>query len=237
MSGYTIDDVTYAKLGLLPSGAGYDARPNGQGPESITIHTTNGRPGSSFAAEARYLQTSRQVSAHFLVGDQRTIAQILDPRWWRAWHMGNCLYPWRNAVSIGIECHYTPGGRPWTLQMWGGLTWLVRLLMQRYGISPARVTTHRAAALPAGRKIDPSGVTDAQFQLWRDNLVPVKPANPRFAALAGGTNVRTGPGLVFPVVFQLARGEQFGADGKNGEWWHREDGRGFVHQSVVRKVA
>ncbi|HEY1016982.1 MAG TPA: peptidoglycan recognition family protein, partial [Herpetosiphonaceae bacterium] len=219
---YAIDATTYRKL-ALPVGNGYDARPNGLGPESVVLHTTNGHHGSSFAAEARYLATAAGVGAHYLVGKQGQIVELLPPGW-RAWHAGNALWTWRNSVSIGIECHFTPG-EAWPLAGTAALTWLVRRLQATYQIPAARIATHRTVALPAGRKQDPSFWTDAQFGAWLAALsLPVVPALPRYEVVTAGANVRSGPGLVYPVTMVLGHREQFSVDTTANAWLHRVDG-------------
>ena len=233
---YTIDTTSYRKLDM-PKGYGYDLRPNGLRPESIVAHTTNGRWGSSFEAEARYLATASGVGAHYLVGRRGQIAEILPPLSWRAWHAGNALWHWRNSVSIGIECHFTPG-EAWTDAGTAALTWLVRRLMGIYAIPTSRIATHRAVALPAGRKEDPSFWTDAQFGAWLSALsIPVAPQLPRYEVTAGAANVRSGPDLVFPVTMVMGHLEQFSVDVVKGDWLHRNDGRGFAHKSVARRIA
>lgn len=170
-----IDTTTYRKDIHRKPGDGYgwwDGRAWRAGrptsPASIVIHTTNGKAGSAFAGEAAYLRDSAQVSAHYLVGKDGQIAQILAEME-TAWHAGDCLSAYTNTRSIGIECHLTTG-EAWSDSQRGALYGLVRAVMGRWGITTALIDTHRAVALPRGRKSDPCGWDDAAFYAWRATL-------------------------------------------------------------------
>jgi hypothetical protein len=164
----TIDRASYQKA-KLPIGHGYDRRPNGLTPSSILIHSTNGNRGSSLAGEANYLRDSAAVGAHYLVGKRGEIIELLDPAL-RAWHAGMALAAYLNSRSIGVEAHHALG-EAWTPAQRDALTWLCRdELMPRYRIPTSRVDTHRAVALPKGRKVDPSDWADVEFYAWRDSL-------------------------------------------------------------------
>lgn len=166
-----IDTTTYRRDLKWGIGSGCNSRPIGVSPSSLIIHTTNGKRGSTFEAEAAFLRDNTvTVSAHYLIGKQGQIVQIV-PDYLAAWHAGSTIPGFANAQSIGIENHLTPGEN-WTSAMRDALTWLSRQLMARYAISLKRVETHRKVAVPAGRKIDPSGMTDATFYVWRDALIP-----------------------------------------------------------------
>lgn len=163
----TMDVTTYNKSRFQPEGRGYSRRVGTI--KGIIIHTTNGNRGSTFDGEARWLATSLAVSAEYLVGKSGQIAQILDPVRYAAWHAGVTTPGWSNQETIGIECHHAVGDT-WPAAQMAALTELVRYLMARFGLSPANVTTHRAVALPAGRKVDPSDWGDAAFNAWRATL-------------------------------------------------------------------
>ena len=189
MADLTIDYQTYRKDAKLRPGQGYNERPAGVRPSSLVIHTTNGRKGSSFASEAAYLRDSPDVSAHYLVGKDGRIAQLLpDERC--AWHAGNALPAYLNARSIGIECHLTTG-EAWSDAQRAALTALVERLMQRWDIPRERVATHRAVALPAGRKSDPASWPEPDFLAWRDTLGAAAPPPPPASShpILGGPSV------------------------------------------------
>lgn len=178
-----IDKTSYDKARLIPYSStvacGYQPRKNTI-PRSIIIHTTNGKAGSTFNAEAKYIYTSRAISAHFLIGKKGEIAQFLNPALYIAWHAGCVKSPlWDNNVSLGIEMHNTPSEGHITEMMFLSLDWLVRQLKTTYNISTINVETHRNVAVfcsghplagRLGRKIDPSGFPDSEFYIWRNSL-------------------------------------------------------------------
>lgn len=169
--GILIDRTTWDKTKLCQPGQGYGLRGAQPQPTRIIVHTTNGNKGTTFEGEASYLQASKIVGAHYLIGKSGQIARLLVPQFHVAWHAGTCKAGWSNAQTIGIECHFTPGDAPtWPPAMLDSLTLLVLELTQVYTIGDLRteVETHRAVALPAGRKIDPSGLDDLTFHLWRE---------------------------------------------------------------------
>lgn len=162
-------------------GTGWDYRVKNQKPMSIIVHTTNGNYGSTFGGECRYLYNSNSVGAHYIISKHGHIEELLAPEL-RAWHAGATIDGYNNNQSIGIECHYTPNPSArgdkyevWTQAMREALTWLVRRLMTQYAIPASRIETHRAVAIPRGRKIDPSGWTDTDFYAWRDTLAVAEP--------------------------------------------------------------
>lgn len=131
---------------------------------SIIVHTTNGNIGTSFENEAKFLQTSPNVGAHFLVAKDGRIAEIV-PLAYQAYHTGLVKdSKYSNQSAIGIEVHFTPLELSWTVFMWEGLTRLVKALPD------LEIVTHREIAIPKGRKVDPSGVTDTMFNMWRKNI-------------------------------------------------------------------
>ena len=171
-----IDRTSYPQT-IYPVGHGYDLRPRNVVPTGIIIHTTNGNSGSTLAGEARYLQNSSGVSTHYLVGKGGEIIEFLAPGPYRAWHAGQTPAKWTNADTIGIENHFALGDT-WTPAQRTALTELVQQLMADFAIPASQVTTHRAVALPSGRKIDPSGWTDSEFNQWRATLVPANGLSP-----------------------------------------------------------
>jgi N-acetyl-anhydromuramyl-L-alanine amidase AmpD len=187
---FTIDETTWAKQKKQPVGVGYDERPAGIHPTAIVIHSTNGHPGSTFAAEANFLLTTSAVSAHYLVGKEGQIAQILPPEF-RAWHAGESVPAFNNTNSIGIENHHAVGD-DWPAAQRVALTWLVQRLLRDWRIPAASIATHRAIALPQGRKVDPSDWSDADFAAWRDSLTAVTAvAIPETQAIIGGPHLPT----------------------------------------------
>lgn len=166
-----IDTVTYRRDLKWGVGNGCEPRPAGVSPSSIVIHTTNGAIGSAFEREALYLRDNnqsapaRRVSAHYLIGKTGRVAQIV-PDYLAAYHAGVSVSGFGNGHSIGIECHLTPS-EAWMPAQRAALTALVTTLMRTWKIPRERVETHRAIALPRGRKVDPSEWDDGPFYQWR----------------------------------------------------------------------
>jgi N-acetyl-anhydromuramyl-L-alanine amidase AmpD len=132
--------------------------------KAIIIHTTNGHFGSLFESELNFLLNSDKVSAHYLVGKDGRVVNLLDYTKYAAWHTGLTLNPFdSNHYTIGVECHFTPREN-WTVAMWKALTDLIKTLPN------LPLKTHRQIAFPKGRKSDPSGVTDTWFNAWKDNI-------------------------------------------------------------------
>ncbi len=217
---YFVDSVTYRKDTHLPVNVGWSMRPGGIKPTSIIVHTTSAaQPNTSFDAEARYLYNSREVSAHYLNGKQGQVVQFLHPDL-EAWHAGAALTAYQNNHSIGIENHVSVGEQ-WTATQHDSLTWLVKKLMAQYAIAPTHIETHRAVALPHGRKSDPTGWDNLAFYIWRASLVvnawparciglPIYQRSDHTGALAG--YLKSGDDV---VIDDLSNG-------------HLHDGRGFV---------
>lgn len=166
-----MDTVTYAKHRRYPANHGY-YMPDGTPPVALVVHTTNNARPTAFATEAAFLYTSAKVSAHYLIGKRAAdgVVQFL-PDDYRAWHAGPARAPFGNDASIGVELHVSVGERPTDYQI-DALTALVRTKMRALAIPARLIETHRAVALPTGRKTDPEGWPDAAFYAWRDALVP-----------------------------------------------------------------
>ncbi|WP_299792348.1 N-acetylmuramoyl-L-alanine amidase [uncultured Marivita sp.] len=102
-----------------------------------------------------------QVSAHYVIGPDGTVWQLVDEAD-RAWHAG--AGAWGpvtdvNSRSIGIEIANT-GSTPFAAKQMDALDTLVAAIMARHAIPPERVIGHSDMA--PGRKIDPG----ARFD-WR----------------------------------------------------------------------
>jgi N-acetyl-anhydromuramyl-L-alanine amidase AmpD len=235
----------YRKDRLYHPGHGYGRRSQGQwlanrpgAVTSVVIHSTNGNRGSAFSAECAYLRDSSNVSCHDVISKQGTIGVILPPEA-EAWHAGACLAWADNSRSYGIEIHHAIG-EAYTIPQMESLTWRVKQVIAEHGIIKERIDTHRAVALPRGRKIDPSDWDDFDFYAWRERLY----AAPEMVYLTTtqDANVRQGPGRAFPVVEIMTAGTVAGYDpvptvgesiGGNPNWAHRADQLGFVHTSIL----
>ncbi|WP_244614882.1 N-acetylmuramoyl-L-alanine amidase [Pukyongiella litopenaei] len=109
---------------------------------------------SASAALDRLCDPAIEVSAHYLIGGDGTIWQMVDEAK-RAWHAG--AGEWRglediNSRSIGIELD-NRGDHPFSEPQMAALEDLLRDVMQRHRIGPAGVIGHSDMA--PGRKHDP----------------------------------------------------------------------------------
>jgi N-acetylmuramoyl-L-alanine amidase len=134
--------------------ANYDQRT--QPPDTIMLHYT-GMP-SAEAALARLRDPAAKVSAHYVIGRDGTVWQLVAEAE-RAWHAG--VGSWRgvtdmNNSSIGIEL--VNRGHEWgyqdfpPAQMQACLS-LLRGIISRYSIAPRQIIGHSDAA--PQRKEDP----------------------------------------------------------------------------------
>lgn len=157
---------------------------------------------------------------------------MLDPEKFIAWHAGAVSSAnHSNTASIGVEVHFTPAEIDWNASMWAGLTRLARMYAH------LDILTHREIAIPKGRKIDPSGVTDAQFVSWKKSLN----RSYRFASTLYNVNVRKSPTIeqniirTYPVNRQLivdsvpVEGEVY----NNNNLWYYCNWLGYVHSSLL----
>lgn len=240
---FSIDSTTYDKAKRNPLkpgqnvGHGYERR-MGTAIKSLVVHSTeNPRPPTTFQSEATYLYGSAGVSAHYLVGKQGQIVQFLDPALYVAWHAGTAVSGFTNTQSIGIELHHARG-ESWTDVQMQALTWLAQYLMARYAIPAEMIAKHAAIATPAGRKIDPTDWSDAQFYAWRASLTASGPVRYRarysqaiFESPSPAGNIAlNGHGI-------LALGEIVLIDEiAHGGWAHLVDHRGFVPSGVLERL-
>lgn len=220
--------IVYNKTEKCKLDEGYNIRPFDPW-KSIVIHTTNGDVGTAFENEAIFLQESKKVGAHYLVSKDNRIAQIV-PLTHQAYHAGWVRNPmYSNKFSIGIEVHFTPKEGRWTLVQLHALTWLVRTLPR------VPLVTHRFAAIPPGRKIDPSGLSDTFFNLWRNNI------DKSFVEIRTeyNANVRKGTSLRDSRLRVLAKGNYAfalkvtGDSVFNSNVWYQIGENEFIHSSAV----
>ena len=134
-----------------------DNRPAGTTVNCLVIHstvepTTEGTIGI-------FLNTARKVSAHFVVGKDGRVVQMV-PVERRAWHAGPSVLegvPSVNDYSVGIEMvNLNDGKDPYTDAQVHAVAGILRFLRSRYVIPDSRVVSHALIARPAGRKSDPA---------------------------------------------------------------------------------
>jgi N-acetylmuramoyl-L-alanine amidase len=129
----------------------------------------------------------RRVSAHYLIGRDGRIIQLVDERA-RAWHAGESKWGADtdlNSVSLGIELDNN-GREPFSDAQISALLRLLADIRERYHIPAANYLGH--ADVAPRRKTDPSRyfpwktLADQGFGLWCDPPFPEPP--PAFDATA-----------------------------------------------------
>ncbi len=127
-------------------------RRDGLRPELVVIHYT--AMDSARAALARLCDPRAEVSAHYLIGGDGTVWQMVVEEM-RAWHAGAGEWAGRgdvNSRSIGIELD-NRGSHPFSQPQMAALERLLAGIMARWDIAPHGVIGHSDMA--PGRKCDP----------------------------------------------------------------------------------
>ncbi len=123
----------------------------------------------------------RKVSAHYLIGRDGSIMQLVDERA-RAWHAGESKWGADadlNSASLGIELDNN-GREPFSDAQIAALLRLLDDIRERYHIPTANYLGH--ADVAPRRKTDPSRyfpwktLADSGFGLWCDPPFPQPPA-------------------------------------------------------------
>ncbi|WP_245776382.1 N-acetylmuramoyl-L-alanine amidase [Thalassovita taeanensis] len=130
----------------------FGPRRDGARPDMVVIHYT--AMHSAEAALERLCDPAVEVSAHYLIGPQGQVWQMVDEDM-RAWHAG--AGQWGavsdvNSRSIGIELANL-GDHPFAEPQMAALEALLAGIMARWAIPPERVIGHSDMA--PERKIDP----------------------------------------------------------------------------------
>ncbi|MCX7148310.1 MAG: N-acetylmuramoyl-L-alanine amidase [Rhodocyclales bacterium] len=176
----------------LPTGQGHGAlwqsSPNfdQRRPNFVILHqTTNDNAATALAT---LTDPQRKVSAHYLIGRDGAVMQLVDEAA-RAWHAGESWWGGStdlNSASIGIELDNT-GDEAFAEPQIVALLALLDELRTRYRIPAANVLAHGDIA--PSRKVDPSRLFPWQrlaahgFGLWCENSPSNAPAG--FNALLG----------------------------------------------------
>lgn len=140
-------------------------------PVLIVLHATEQRSARESLDTLRTANSGGKVSAHYLVGDDGRIYQLVSDLD-RAWHAG--AGRWGaitdlNDASIGIEID-NERGEPFTEAQIASLLRLLADLCERHGIPKSQVIAH--ADLAPMRKRDPGALFpwkrlhDAGFGIW-----------------------------------------------------------------------
>jgi len=237
-----IDKTTYNKVRLYPPEK-FDQFHRGYAgirilPKSIVVHTTNGKKGTLFENEAKFIYESQDISAHYLVGKDGRIVEFLSPHI-VAYHAG-AIWPaykyFGNPYSIGIECHHAVG-ETWTLEQKKALFDLCRILVRQYTIT--LIETHRRIAKPNGRKIDPSDFPDSEFYPFVKRIFFDTPTTTYITT--ANTNVRSTPSTTAKILKTVPKGSSVViAEIVTGELYRRNDKwcrlieGGFIWKDLLR---
>lgn len=155
-------------------------------PNFVILHqTTNDNVGKALAT---LTDPERKVSAHYLIGRDGTVMQLVAESA-RAWHAGESRWGGMtdlNSASIGIELDNT-GDEDFAEPQVAALLVLLDQLRTRYRIPAANYLAHSDVA--PTRKVDPSRLFPWQrlaqqgFGLWCESPPPAAP--PAIDAMLG----------------------------------------------------
>ncbi|MBK8117955.1 MAG: N-acetylmuramoyl-L-alanine amidase [Sulfuritalea sp.] len=176
----------------LPSGQGrralWQPSPNfdQRRPNFVILHQTSN--GNVATALATLTDPQRGVSAHYLIGRDGALLQLVDEAS-RAWHAGESWWGGStdlNSASIGIELDNT-GDEAFAEAQIVALLGLLGELRTRHRIPPANFLAHGDVA--PTRKVDPGRLFPWQrlamhgFGLWCETPPPAAPSG--FDAMLG----------------------------------------------------
>lgn len=134
---------------------------NGVKVDTIVLHATAGplEPSLNWLTNP-----NSGVSAHYLLGKDGTLYQLVEEQD-MAWHAGASKMPppdnreGVNWFSIGIEIENANTGHdPYPPAQIDALVRLLKDIVARHNIPRQNIVTHKAIAVPAGRKSDPAGL-------------------------------------------------------------------------------
>lgn len=141
-----------------------DGRPSDASIDCVVLHATV-LPTVEATVDT-FLNPQKRVSAHFIVGKEGRVVQMVRVER-RAWHAGTSTLegaPHVNDCSVGIEMvNLNDGHDPYPEAQIEAVAGILRFLRSRYAIPDARVVSHAAIALPPGRKSDPAGFDFAKL--------------------------------------------------------------------------
>lgn len=165
----------YTGLARVAAKTGYPVversgwKTRGHGPmgavRSIIAHHTAGAAAGD-APSLGVVQSGRAglpgPLAHFVLGRSGTIYVVAAGLAFHAGKVGRTAHA--NQHAIGIEAENTGRGEPWTDRQLDAYVKLCAALVAEFKLTPTDVLGHKEIAVPAGRKIDPAGITMADFR-------------------------------------------------------------------------
>lgn len=173
--------------------------------ELVVIHYT--AMNSAEAALERLCDPASEVSAHYLIGEDGTLYQMVDETA-RAWHAGVGSWAGRgdvNSRSIGIELDNN-GHCPFSEPLMECLEALLGDILVRHGLHPSAVIGHSDMApdrkCDPGRHFDWERLARAGLAVWPE---PAAPGDFLQDAEAFGYPVACGPDLVLEAFRQRFR--------------------------------
>lgn len=161
----------------------FGPRRNGLCPEFVVLHYT-AMPDAEAALE-RLCEPEHEVSAHYLVGRDGRLWQLVEEEQ-RAWHAGAGTWAGQgdvNSRSIGIELDNS-GTHPYSEPLMARLEVLISDILVRWSIGPEGVIGHQDFA--PSRKTDPGPRFDwrrlarAGLAVWPAPGEPERPDPARF---------------------------------------------------------
>jgi N-acetyl-anhydromuramyl-L-alanine amidase AmpD len=155
----------------------FDDRPPGAEINCIVLHATV-EPTTEGTMNI-FLASPRHVSAHFVVGRDGRVVQMVRVEK-RAFHAGPSVLdgiPKVNDYSVGIEMvNLNDGKDPYPPEQMEAVAGIIRHIRSRYDIPDSRIVSHAQIALPVGRKTDPAGF---DFDKIRAMAAAIPDAAPR----------------------------------------------------------
>jgi len=168
--------VRGARGALWQPSPNFGERRGGARPALIVLHYT--AMTSAEAALARLCDPAHQVSAHYLIGADGTLWQMVDESH-RAWHAGSGCWGGCedvNSRSIGIELD-NDGSAPFAEPMMARLEALLVDLLTAYDLPPERVIGHSDLAperkTDPGRRFDWARLARHGLSVWPDPAEPI----------------------------------------------------------------
>lgn len=165
----------------------FGPRRNGLRPSLIVLHYT--AMASFEAASERLCDTAAEVSAHYLIGRDGTLAQLVDEEM-RAWHAGAGAWGGQddvNSRSIGIELD-NDGSCPFSAPLMSALEALLPGIMARWDITPQGVIAHSDLAptrkFDPGRRFDWRRLARQGLAVWPEEGAVVAPDADAFSSYA-----------------------------------------------------
>ncbi len=151
-------------------------------PDLVIIHYTEENSCPQALYTLTNPNTSRKVSANYLICKDGTVFKLVDERY-RAWQAG--ISRWGNfnninSISMGIELDNT-GQEPFSEKQIASLLVLLQTIKTRYHIPVGNFIGH--ADVAPTRRADPGTyfpweeLSTKGFGYWRDSLLPALPAD------------------------------------------------------------